>query len=188
VNDVVLAAVGGALRRWLERKGAGERGLRVKVPVSLHHPGDAAANRDCFIFVDLPLEEPDPRARLEAIKRETRERKRDRDAETLDHFFHDLSHLSGSLERDAERWTMSPRIFTLNVSNVPGPREPRWLLGAPLVDLRSVCEIAHHHALRVSAISACGRMSFGLSADPDAVEGVEQIARDIEAELRDLAM
>jgi diacylglycerol O-acyltransferase / wax synthase len=187
VNDVVLAVVGGALRGWLERRGAGEQGLRVKVPVSLHQPGDSAGNRDSFMCVDLPLEQTDPRARLEAIRRETRERKRDHDAETLDQFFHDLSHFSDSLERFAERWAMSPRVFTLSVSNVPGPREPRWLRGRPVVELRSLAEIAHHHALRVSVMSACGRFSFGLCADPDAVDGLEEIARGIEVELRELA-
>jgi WS/DGAT/MGAT family acyltransferase len=187
VNDVVLAAVGGGLRPWLERRGAPEQGLRVKVPVSLHHPDDAAANRDCFMCVDLPLEQADPRARLEAIRLETRERKRDHDAETLDQFFRDLSHFSSSLERFAERWAMSPRVFTLSVSNVPGPREPRWVRGRPLVELRCLAEIAHHHALRVSVVSAGGRVSFGLCADPEAVDGVDEIARGIELELRELA-
>jgi hypothetical protein len=82
---------------------------------------------------------------------------------------------------------MSPRVFTLSVSNIPGPREPRSLLGRPLLELRSLAEIAHHHALRVSVVSACGQLSFGLCADPEAVDGLEEIARGIEAELRELA-
>jgi diacylglycerol O-acyltransferase / wax synthase len=187
VNDVVLAAVAGGLRSWLAELGAGEHGVRVKVPVSLHHPGDVAANRDSFIVVDLPLEERDPLDRLAAITRETRERKRDHDAATLDAFFRDLSHLSRSLERHAERWAMSPRVFTLNVSNVPGPRGPLTVMGSPLEALYSLAEIAHRHALRIAVVSADGRISFGLCADPQAVDRLDEIAAGIEREIVALA-
>ena len=83
----------GGLRRWLAHCGAKLEHLRIKVPVSLHAPGDDAANLDSFSFVDVPLEHADPVERLCAIARETAERKRAHDAETIDEFFHDLSHL-----------------------------------------------------------------------------------------------
>lgn len=187
VNDVALSALGAGLRAWLDHLGAHPEGLRVKVPVSLHRPGEpAAANRDSFMVVDLPLEPGDPLARLAAVARETRKRKRRRDAETLDAFFRDLSHLSRSLERDAERWAMSPRVFTLNVSNVPGPPGPQSVLGAPLLELHTLAEIAHHHALRVAIVSASGRISLGLCADPDAIDGLDLVADGLAREIHDL--
>jgi WS/DGAT/MGAT family acyltransferase len=190
VNDVVLAAVAGGLRAWLTELGAQLGGLRVKVPVSLHQPGDGASNRDSFICVDLPLEEPDPVARLRAIAGETVERKAHHDADSLDSFFRDLSHVSGSLERFAEHWAMSPRVFTLNVSNVPGPRGPLSVLGRPVLSVHSLAEIAHRHALRVAVVSAGGRIGFGLCADADAVGSPQPIADGIAAELAalDLAL
>jgi diacylglycerol O-acyltransferase / wax synthase len=184
VNDVVLSAVGAGLRAWLGELGAPAEGLRVKVPVSLHQQDEAdAANRDSFIVVDLPLEQSDPLERLVAVARETRECKNRHDAETLDDFFRDLSHLSGALERHAEHWAMSPRVFTLNVSNVPGPSGPQLVLGAPLLELHTLAEVAHRHALRVAIVSAAGRISFGLCADPDAIDGLELIADGIGREL-----
>jgi diacylglycerol O-acyltransferase / wax synthase len=187
VNDVVLAAVSAGLRGWLESLGSGADRLRAKVPVSLHSRDEPdAANRDSFICVDLPLDATDPLERLAAVAFETRMRKKRHDAETLDAFFRDLSHLSRSLERQAEHWAMSPRVFTLNVSNVPGPSEPQVVLGAPLLELHSLAEIAHHHALRVAVVSAAGRISFGLCADPDAVDGLDLIALGIDREIRAL--
>jgi WS/DGAT/MGAT family acyltransferase len=187
VNDVALSAVGAGLRAWLEGLGAPVHGLRVKVPVSLHQRGEPdTANRDSFIVVDLPLEQNDPLERLVAVTRETRECKRRHDAETLDAFFRDLSHLSRSLERHAEWWAMSPRVFTLNVSNVPGPAGPQSVLGAPLLELHTLAEIAHRHALRVAIVSAAGRISFGLCADPDAIDGLELIAHGIGREIQEL--
>ena len=184
VNDVVLSAVSGGLGAWLNELGAPTQGLRVKVPVSLHQRREPdLANRDSFMMVDLPLEQRDPLERLVAVARETRNCKSRHDAETLDGFFRDLSHLSSSLERHAEHWAMSPRVFTLNVSNVPGPAGPQLVLGAPLLELHSLAEIAHRHALRVAVVSAAGRVSFGLCADPDAVDGLDLIADGIGCEI-----
>jgi Wax ester synthase/diacylglycerol acyltransferase catalytic domain/WS/DGAT C-terminal domain len=184
VNDVALSAVGAGLRAWLQKVGAPLTGVRAKVPVSLHQPDEAdTANRDSFIFVDLPVEQRDPLERLAAITRETRGSKTRHDAETLNAFFRGLGRLSPSLDRRAEHWAMSPRIFTLNVSNVPGPRGPQLVLGAPLLELHSLAEIAHRHVLRVAIVSAGGRISFGLCADADAVGRIDLIADGIRQEL-----
>jgi len=187
VNDVVLTAVAGGLRTWLDGLDAHPRALRVKVPVSLHQPGDDDGNRDSFICVDLPIDEADPVARLGAIAAETRERKRDHDAQTLDAFFRDLSHMSSSLERFAEHWAESPRVFTLNVSNVPGPPGPLSVLGAPVASMHSLAEIGHRHALRVAVVSANGRIGFGFCTDADAIGSPQPIADGVAAELRLLA-
>jgi diacylglycerol O-acyltransferase len=187
VNDVVLAAVAGGLRRWLAHAGVEAHELRVKVPVSLHQPGEAqAANRDSFMVVDLPLDEVGPMERLLAITAETRERKAAHDADALDAFFHDLGRLSRTLERLAEGWAMNPRVFALNVSNVPGPRGSLTVMRAPLLELHSLAEIAQRHALRVAVVSAGGRLSFGLCADADAVERLDLVAGGITDELHAL--
>lgn len=187
VNDVVLTAVAGGLRTWLDSLDAHPHALRVKVPVSLHQPGDEDGNRDSFICVDLPIDEADPVARLSAVAAETRERKRDHDAQTLDAFFRDLSHMSSSLERFAEHWAASPRVFTLNVSNVPGPRGPLSVLGAPVASMHSLAEIGHRHALRVAVVSANGQIGFGFCTDADAIGSPQPIADGVDAELRVLA-
>jgi WS/DGAT/MGAT family acyltransferase len=187
VNDVVLTAVAGGLRAWLAGLDAHPRVLRVKVPVSLHQPGDGDGNRDSFICVDLPIDEADPVVRLGAIATETRERKRDHDAQTLDAFFRDLSHMSSSVERFAEHWAESPRVFTLNVSNVPGPPGPLSVLDAPVASVHSLAEIGHRHALRVAVVSANGRIGFGFCADADAIGSPRPIADGVDYELRALA-
>lgn len=187
VNDVVLAAVAGGLRRWLVHAGAEAHELRVKVPVSLHHPGERdEANRDSFMVVHLPLDEPDPVARLLAIAAETRDRKAAHDADEVDAFFNDLGRLSRSLERLAGQWAMSPRVFALNVSNVPGPQGELTVMGSRLLEMHTVAEIAERHALRVAVISAAGRLSFGLCADADAVHRLDLVADGIAEELRAL--
>jgi hypothetical protein len=77
-------------------------------------------------------------------------------------------------------------VFTLNVSNVPGPREDVYVLGARLCELYSLAEIAQHHALRVAVLSAADTLFFGLCADRDAVDDVDVVADGIRGSLRDL--
>jgi diacylglycerol O-acyltransferase len=186
VNDVVLCAVAGGLRRWLERHGGPLHGIRVKVPVSLHdhhERSDELGNHDSFMVVDVDTDEPDPAARLRAIAAETRQRKREHDAESLDRVFVDLRRFSDRAARALASWTASPRVFTINVSNVPGPRTPVAVMGGPVSDLFSLAEIADRHALRVSAMSLADELSFGLCADAVAVDDPQTIADGIDADL-----
>jgi len=82
---------------------------------------------------------------------------------------------------------MSPRVFTLNVSNVPGPAEPIFVLGNPVAEFTSFAEIADRHALRVSVVSVAGTVSFGLCADAKAVPDIDTVAAGIQSELEALA-
>jgi diacylglycerol O-acyltransferase len=183
VNDVLLAAIAGGLRRWLaERFATRLRKLRAQVPVSLHHRDadpTAIGNRDSFLNIDLPLAEPDPLRRLAAINAETAKRKRLGDAEEIYDLFHALGRLPRA-ERATRRLVSGPGEFSLAVSNVPGPRTAVAVAGRAVESLASVAEPADRHALRISAISSAGRMTVGLCTDPEALPGVEELAPAIE--------
>jgi diacylglycerol O-acyltransferase / wax synthase len=188
VNDVVLAVVAGAIRRWLGTHHEAMQRMRVQVPVSMHHrieDPEELGNRDSFLFCDLPISEPDPSARLAAINAETRSRKEHHDPAELYSFFHSLSHIR-PLYRFVSGLASGPREFALSVSNVPGPPEPVSLLGANVSELYSVAEPADRHALRASAISLAGRMGFGFCTDPGAVPGVADLADGLDASLGEL--
>lgn len=187
VNDVVLAAVAGALRRWFRDRSEEVDRMRVQVPVSLHAREESAetGNRDSFLNVDLPIAEPDPLARLRHINAETRERKLDHDAETLYSFFHALGRFR-PLYRGVTRITSGPREFALSVSNVPGPRHRPLILGHRVREFCSFAEPADRHALRVSVVSLGGDLAFGLCSDPDAIEGLEALARELGESLGEL--
>jgi WS/DGAT/MGAT family acyltransferase len=188
VNDVVLAMVAGAIRRWLSTHDEPTEAMRVQIPVSMHHrdeDGDALGNRDSFLFCDLPISESDPRARLEAINAETSARKAHHDPDELYSFFHSLSHIR-PLYRVASELASGPREFALSVSNVPGPREPVSLLGGNVAELYSVAEPADRHALRASAISLAGRMGLGFCTDPGTVPGVADLAGGLDESLAEL--
>jgi diacylglycerol O-acyltransferase len=78
VNDALLAAVAGMLQIYLD-----EAGLRIErdpvalVPVSVRREDERGetGNRISTVLVDLPIDEPDPLARIRAISEEMRELK-----------------------------------------------------------------------------------------------------------------
>ena len=182
VNDGVLAVVTGALRQWLVRH-HGELGdLRVRVPVSLHHEGDDAANRDSFFSLALPLGESDPVERLRAIHAQTSVRKADHDAERRELLLHEIGHVSPQLAGFATRLERSPRRFALSVSNVVGPRVPVELLATPVQAMHGLAEIGERHALRIAVTSFTDQLCFGLLADPLLVPDMRSMAAAIEVE------
>jgi diacylglycerol O-acyltransferase / wax synthase len=192
VNDVVLATVSGGLRRWLE---GGGRSIRVQIPVSLHHrdegKGDGGhgwvGNRDSFLNVTLPLEEPDALARLLAVNTETSVRKLDHDAQTLYDFFHAIGRFR-PLYKGVTRLTSGPREFALSVSNVPGPRERPSILGHEVIGFVSFAEPADRHALRVSVVSLGGELAFGLCSDPDSIAALDELAAALDESVAELEL
>jgi hypothetical protein len=149
-----------------------------------HHEGEIS-NRDSFLNVDLPIDEPDPVRRLERINAETAKRKRLGDPIELYDFFHALGRL-GRVGRLAERVASGPGEFSLSISNVPGPRTPISVAGRRVEVLGSVAEPAQRHALRVSALSCAGSISVGLCTDPDALPGIERLAESLRGALAEL--
>ena len=180
LNDAVLAVVAGALRRWLEHRHGPIHGLEVKVPVTMHHDGDQAGNRDSYFRVDLPVDEPDPVARLFAVRRETAQRKARHDAQELDELAHRLARFSPRLADWSQRLQRSGRSFALNVSNVRGPDRAVTVLGAPVGAVHPLVEVAQHHALRVAVLSVADRLGFGLVADPSVVGELDVLAGAVE--------
>jgi WS/DGAT/MGAT family acyltransferase len=180
LNDAVLSAIGGGLASWLEGHDGHIGSVRVKVPVSLHHPGEDVGNADSFFFVAVPLEPRDPVDRLRAVRAATATRKSEHDAEEMDRLLRELRAVSPRLSTLCERIERSPRAFALNVSNVPGPREPVTVCGTPVSSLHSIAEIAQHHAVRVAATSLCDDMFLGFCADPAIVDHVQSLAQATE--------
>jgi diacylglycerol O-acyltransferase len=182
VNDAVLTAVAGGLREWIQHHHGRLGRVRVKVPVSLHHPGDGEGNRDSFFTLELPLGEADAVDRLAAVRAATAERKACHDAETLDVLMRDLARVSPRLEHFCRRLEASPRTFALNVSNVPGPPGQVSVLGAPVEAVYSLAEIGERHALRVAVVSLGGQLNFGFCSDPAIVSDLDLLAHGVEAE------
>jgi diacylglycerol O-acyltransferase len=190
VNDVVLAATGGGLRRLFEQRG--ERleaeALRAMVPVSVRRASEelALGNRVSSLFVDLPIAEPDPLLRYRktvAASRELKGAGQSRGAESLI----ELAGAAPPLIHGAvARLAFTPRLFNLTITNVPGLQVTLYALGAPLRRIVPLVPIFAGHAVGVAAVSYDGHVAFGINADRHEVPDVDVLGDGIEQSLAEL--
>jgi hypothetical protein len=91
-----------------------------------------------------------------------------------------------TLLAQASRINFSTRLFNTIVTNVPGPQIPLYVLGRELEDVYPVAFLPENHALAVAIMSYNGKVGFGLLADYDSMEDVEEIASGINDSLAEL--
>jgi diacylglycerol O-acyltransferase / wax synthase len=140
VNDVVLAVVAGGLRRWLATRGEDVRPgatVRAMVPVSVRAPGAQLGNQISALFVDLPVGEPDPVARLERITAAMLAHKRGGQAIGAGALVGLVGLTPPTLHSLGARLSssLSARVFNVVVTNVPGPQFPLYAMGARMRDV-----------------------------------------------------
>jgi WS/DGAT/MGAT family acyltransferase len=188
INDVVLAAAAGGVRRFLERRGEAVPRLKAMVPVNVRSSGAAGelGNRISFLFMELPCDEPDPCRRLRALSLATSEAKAAREPEGATAVLDLAAHAPSLVQRMVSRLVASPRTFNVVVSNIPGPQEPLYMLGCRLREAYPVVPLADRHALSIGFTSIAGGAYFGVYADRDSVPDADRLAEDIGAALDEL--
>jgi diacylglycerol O-acyltransferase len=183
VNDVVLAVVSGALRRWLvkrDKKTAGVE-LRALVPVSIRAEDERGqlGNRIAAVRGPLPVYVEDPVRRLQIVRQAmegVKQSKQALGAEVISRF-NDFA--PPTLLAQSSRINFSTRLFNLTVTNVPGPQIPLYVLGRELEDIFPVGFLARNHALFIAIMSYNGGIDFGLLGDYEAMEDIDVVAEGI---------
>ena len=181
VNDVLLASIAGALRRFLGARELRTEGLELcaLVPVALRAPGSAGGelgNRVAGVRATLPVGIADPLGRLEAVRSAMTAAKASPQALGV----RVVTALGGlappPLIAALGRTQIAPRLFNLVVTNLPGPREELSLLGRPLRAIFPVPPLPHGHALSIAMLSYDGHAALGLLADPAALPELDELA------------
>jgi diacylglycerol O-acyltransferase len=187
VNDVLLAAVAGGLRRHAERREERPRDLKAMVPVNVRAAdADELGNRITFMFVELPASSADPLDRLWRVSQATRSRKEAGVPEDADAAMQALSYAPRTLQKAAAHALASPRVYNLVVSNIPGPRVPMYMCGCRLREAYPVVPLSDRHALSIGMTTIGDDACFGLYADPETLPDADLLALDLHAELDEL--
>lgn len=187
VNDVVLATIGGALRRYLQGHGAlPETSLTAVCPISVRTKEQMgqANNRVSALWTQLHTELGDPVARAHAINEVTARAK-------------DEHHAMGAQMLQDWAQLTPPRIFNmairfyswlsladkhrpihnLVVSNVPGPRFPLYLAGGRLEAVYPMGPVMEGAGLNVTVFSYGDAVDFGFLVDSNLVPDVWELAK-----------
>ena len=189
VNDVVLAVVAGALRRYLKQvRQLDPDALRLKVmaPVSVRDASERGrlGNRVAAWLVPLPVAERDPLKRLQAVRETTEALKRRSGALGAETLSQAIEWLGSTPIALGARLMERSAPFNLVVTNVPGPREPLYLLGARMLEAHPMMPLMGTLGLGIALFSYGRTLSWGFTADwdlvPDLHELVLGVAREFE--------
>jgi diacylglycerol O-acyltransferase len=190
VNDVVLAVVSGALRRWLRTRGVRTEGLELRalVPVSVRTDSEQYrfGNRIAAMRGPLPVYAADPVERLRIVSQAMRGLKDSKQALGAEAIAGIQNFAPPTLLAMASRLNFSTRLFNLIVTNVPGPQFPLYLLGRELEELVPIAFLPEHHALAIAIMSYNGKIEFGLLGDFDAMPDLDAFASYLEDAVEEL--
>ncbi len=185
VNEAVLAAVAGGLRRQLVASGERPTDLRVLVPVNLRPPRAAVpvllGNHFGMVLVHLPVTEPDADQRLAQVR--LRSSRAKASAEALATFvgLTVLGTLPVGIQALAAR-LLGARA-TAVVTNVPGPRHPVLLAGHRVLQIAFWVPQTGAVGVGISVFSYAGVISVGIAVDARLRSDPSTLARAIEDEL-----
>jgi len=170
VNDLLVAALTGALRTYLAA--AGEQvdasDIRALVPVNLRDrlPGQLdGAMGNCFglVFLELPIRAATAEERLARVRERMEALKRSPDAIVSYAVLEAIGHLPGALEFVVTEFFT--RKASLVLTNVPGPRTRLHLAGHEID--RVMFNVPHPASLGLglSILSYAGEVRIGARAD-----------------------
>lgn len=192
VNDVVLTAVGAGLNRLLGSRGEDAAHVRAMVPVSVRSDDEQMqlGNRVSAMFVNLPTGTADPLERLEDVRDMTAGLKESHQAVGAEFLVGLTRYAAPTLLNLAARAIQHQPFFNLVVTNVPGPQQPLYMLGARMLEAFPIVPLAKNLTIGIAILSYDGALDIGVWADRDAAPDIEVLSAGIEdgfAELRKLA-
>jgi diacylglycerol O-acyltransferase / wax synthase len=193
VNDVVLALCAGALREFLLDRGELlGKPLVAVVPMSVHDKSDRPGrNQVSGMFCNLQTDIEDPRERLQAIA-ESNSRAKEHSRAIGPTLVLDWTQIVtramfGFILGLAARTPLThTAIHNLVISNVAGPQDKLYCLGAEIKALYPLGPIFHGSGLNITVMSLSGKLNVGIVSCPQLVDDLWGLADRFELALDEL--
>jgi len=167
VNDMLLAAIAGAIKGYLEEKGDNTDGVEVRalVPINLRPPGsgEELGNRFGIIAVELPVGFESPIERLREVRRRMEVLKTSYEPKVTLGLFAGLGYTPQIVQDKLFDLLLSRA--TAVMTNVPGPQQPLYLAGSKLKQMMFWVPQSGNIGMGVSILSFNGEVHFGLITD-----------------------
>lgn len=189
VNDVVLAALGGAMRRYLlELDALPDSTMNASVPVGFAR-GEETRNAAAGFVAPLGTQTEDPRQRLAEINAATTRAKADIDALSpgAAEYFSLIGLVPLALAQKSGLLAKLPPLFNLTVSNVVLSKEPLYLLGAKLDHIVPISFLVDGYALNVTLIGYTDTVTLGIVGCREALPHLQRLAPYTSDALAELA-
>jgi diacylglycerol O-acyltransferase / wax synthase len=193
VNDVVLALCAGALREFLRDRGElPDKPLVAVVPMSVHgRSGRPGRNQVSGMFCNLQTHIEDPGQRLRAIA-EANSRAKDHSRAIAPSLVLDLTQV---IARGVFGFVMGvaahtplthTAIHNVIISNVAGPQDKLYGMGAEIKGLYPLGPIFHGSGLNITVMSLGGKLNVGIISCRKLVDDLWGLADRFKVELDEL--
>ena len=190
VNDVILAAVAGALGRYLRARGHATVGLelRAMVPVSVRTDEEhgSLGNRVNAMMAPLPVWCEDPVRRMEIVRQSMGDLKDSKQALGASILTGLADFAPPTIAGQAARLQARQRFFNLVVTNIPGPQFPLYLMGRRMERVFPMVPLAKNQGVCIGIMSYDGQVNFGLIGDYDGLPDLADLAEDLETSIGEL--
>jgi WS/DGAT/MGAT family acyltransferase len=188
VNDVVMAAVAGAFRTYLDRHGEFVEQVTAMVPFNLRSPSEplpaTLGNKFGLVFLGLPVGTLSRRVRLRKIHESMKQIKQSHEGVVAYGVLDAMGRTPEGLEqRVIDLFTAKG---TAVVTNVPGPRKPVYLAGTPIAGVLVWAPCSGDVSMTISIFSYNGELTVGLMADAGLIPDPDELVADFESELQAL--
>lgn len=188
VNDVLISVITGALHRYLIQAGDDptELSMRATVPVNLRTPEDAKqlGNHFGLVFLDLPIAEHNPLARLYQVSEAMSRLKSSKQAAVSLGLLSMFGMAPAAMQPPALE--MFSKKATTVLTNVPGPHSHRYLAGAPIQEMMFWVPQNGTIGMGISLMSYAGQVFSGLIADQNLIPAPSNVMDLFEREFDDL--
>ena len=183
LNDVVLTLVAGAVGRYHRRYALALREVPCVVPMNLRqeHERYQLGNRVSAFLIQLPVGDPDPKARLIRIQEQTHAAKSGRSSGSYQMLMNAVSIVPAFAFRALARGAHG-RVHLI-CSNVPGPPVQRYLAGAKITAVHPFAPVLLGTPLSIALVSYGDCCAVGIDSDPTAIPDPERIGTYLEEEL-----
>jgi WS/DGAT/MGAT family acyltransferase len=195
LNDVVLAMVALALRRYLAARDAvPDRPLSAAVPVNAGEGDTAGTNTLATMLVSLPVDEQSPAELLKAVHESTLAAKEFINVVGLSAVA-ELAEVTPPAMLSMVSWltrtfgleSMQPPMANVVVSNVMGPPIPLYLAGARVDAIYPLGPLLPGVGMNITVLSNLDRLDIGVMACPDVVDDVWEIVDSLPDALKALS-
>ena len=189
VNDVLIAAVTGAIRQYMICAGDNPEDLediRVTVPVNLRPLEHALelGNHFGLVFLSLPLSVDNPLERMYAVNSRMNELKSSKQAAVTLGFLAALGMGPSVVQKPVLE--MISEKATAVLTNVPGPQQPLYLAGSKMKEMMFWVPQNGNIGLGISILSYNGKVFFGLISDHRLVADPSKIISRFKGEFEKL--
>jgi len=190
VNDVLVACVAGALRRYLlERGDALEQAeVRALVPVNMRPAGPLTdlGNHFGLVFLGLPLGIATPLGRVDEVHRRMAALRGSKQPAVSLAILNAMGMAPGYLnDRLVDALAANASMV---ISNVHGVEQPRYFAGQRIARQLFWVPQSGGVALGISLLSYAGEVAFGVMADARRIPDPASIARHFNADFETLLL